>query len=229
MKIIFFNVWNGRIREGMKEFMKEQSVNTDIFCFQEVFNEMRFICDEKIPNHQEVFADREANPVNYAFSSATYIAKGITLMESSVIRIDKLESGFTLYTKVSVGDRDIHICNAHGISKPGEKKDTPVRIGQSQDIIDFLKDKKGLKIIGGDFNLLPETRSVKMFEETGYKDLIKDFNIKTTRNRLAWDMYPNKILFSDFIFASSDIKVKSFSVPHLEISDHLPLILDIEL
>ena len=84
-------------------------------------------------------------------------------------------------------------------------------------------------MIGGDFNLAPETKSIAMLTENGYRDLIKDFKIRTTRNRLAWEMYPeSKQYFSDYVFASPEVKVKEFTVPENEISDHLPLILDIE-
>ena len=69
--------------------------------------------------------------------------------------------------------------------RPGHKLDTPVRLRQSKLILDFLKDKVGSKIIGGDFNLLPETRSVEMFEKAGYRNLIKEFGIKNTRNKFA--------------------------------------------
>ena len=68
-----------------------------------------------------------------------------------------------------------------------------------------------------------------MFQKYGYLDLIKKFGIKTTRNEVAWENYPdNKQYFSDYVFVNPEAKIKSFSVPDLEISDHLPLILEIE-
>jgi endonuclease/exonuclease/phosphatase family metal-dependent hydrolase len=67
-----------------------------------------------------------------------------------------------------------------------------------------------------------------MFEENGYRDLIKEYKISTTRNRLAWEMYPdNKQLFSDYVFLSPGITINNFSVPDNEISDHLPMILEV--
>jgi endonuclease/exonuclease/phosphatase family metal-dependent hydrolase len=35
--------------------------------------------------------------------------------------------------------------------------------------------------------------------------------------------------FADYIFITPDIKVKNFEVPDLEISDHLPMILDFDI
>ena len=77
-----------------------------------------------------------------------------------------------------------------------------------------------------------DTESVRMFEEAGYRNLIRDFDIKTTRNQISWDMWPDlpKQLWADFVFVSPDIKVKSFVVPEDdESSDHLPMILEVDL
>lgn len=109
-----------------------------------------------------------------------------------------------------------------------------MRLRQSEKIINFFNDKKGLKIIGGDFNLNPDTKSVMMFEKAGYRNLIKEFDIKSTRNKLSWKQFKNqpdfvKQYFADYVFVSSDVKVKDFTVPYNEISDHLPLILDFDI
>jgi endonuclease/exonuclease/phosphatase family metal-dependent hydrolase len=120
------------------------------------------------------------------------------------------------------------IGNVHGKARPGEKEDTPVRIKQSEKIINYFKDLAGPKIIGGDFNLNPDTKSVEMFEKAGYRNLIKDFGIKNTRNKLSWEQFNNVQNFADYCFTSPEVKVKSFKVPYMEISDHLPQILDFE-
>jgi endonuclease/exonuclease/phosphatase family metal-dependent hydrolase len=114
-----------------------------------------------------------------------------------------------------------------GQPKPGTKLDTKEREEASKRIIDFMKEKSGEKIIGGDFNLLPNTQSILAFENSGYKNLIKEFNIKTTRNNNAWKHYEDKQLFADYVFVSKNLKIKKFEVIENEISDHLPLILTI--
>ena len=144
------------------------------------------------------------------------------------------DTGFSSFVSFEFGNKVVNLMNVHGKAHPGHKKDIPERILQSQKIIDFMADKSGPKIIGGDFNLLPDTESVKMFEKAGYKNLIKDFNIENTRNRLSWEQFQHqpdfvKQYFADFCFVSPDVKVKSFEVPYNEVSDHLPLILDFEI
>lgn len=124
------------------------------------------------------------------------------------------------------------ICNMHGISEPGHKRDTPQRLAQSQKILDSLKDQAGEKIIMGDFNLFPDTESVHMFESAGFRNLIREYGIPTTRGTLVKQLnphYANTPLgfqeFADYTFVSPGIDVKAFEVPDLPISDHLPMIL----
>jgi len=96
-----------------------------------------------------------------------------------------------------------------------------------------MKGASGPQIVIGDFNLLPDTESIKKFEVYGYQNLIEDFAIKSTRNRIAWEQFKNepgfvKQHYADYCFVSKDVKVKKFTVPNIEVSDHLPLILEFE-
>ncbi len=118
------------------------------------------------------------------------------------------------------------VANFHGISKPGNKLDTPVRIKQSKTLAAVLTKLEGPKILCGDFNLMPNTKSIEIIEQTGMKNLIKLFKIKNTRNSISWKRYHNRQSFADFTFVSPDIKVKNFKVPYVLASDHLPMILD---
>jgi len=145
---------------------------------------------------------------------------------------------YTLPFKMQWADFEIDgkiltVVNVHGTAFPFNKLDTPERLEQSQRILDLIKQKPGEKIIMGDFNLFPNTKSISLFEEAGLKNLIKDFNITTTRGSLVRQLHPEYGQnpngwqeFADYTFVSSGIKVKSFNVPDLPLSDHLPMILE---
>ncbi len=113
------------------------------------------------------------------------------------------------------------VCNLHGIWLKGGKNDSPTRLEQSRKINEFLNKQIGEKVLCGDFNLNLDTESVKILEENS-RNLIKEYNIPTTRNRF----YPGPEEFADYTFVSKNTTVKSFEVPTLEISDHLPMILE---
>ena len=118
------------------------------------------------------------------------------------------------------------VANFHGASRPGDKLDTPKRLEQSKKILKVLSQLEGPKILCGDFNLMPNTESIKMIERASMKNLIKLYKIKNTRNSISWKRYGNKQHFADFTFVSKDINVKDFKVPYTLASDHLPMILD---
>ncbi len=228
LKIVFLNTWNGKIREEFSDFIKKQSIDTDIFCFQEAYDEMRQLAIDILPDYNELAAYKFVIEDD-DFPQATYIRKNIEVISSGTILENQKNTGLGIFHEIKVGENNVFITNFHGISKPGNKLDNPERILQSESLIKFWKDKPGLKIIGGDFNLFPETKSIKMFTKNRYRDLIKEYKVPTTRNRLAWEMYPdNPQLFSDYVFLSPEISVNSFSVIDNKISDHLPMILEIE-
>ena len=174
--------------------------------------------------------------LNVTDCQVIFTKKNLDVLSSGELKIYKNtpeDTGFASYVTFKKDGKVINLLNVHGKSRPGDKNDTPARIKQSKTIIEFMKDKDGSKIIGGDFNLNPDTESVKMFEESGYKNLIKDFEIKNTRNEISWREFREtkdfeRQHFADYVFVSKEVKVNNFEVPYMEISDHLPQILDFE-
>ncbi len=131
------------------------------------------------------------------------------------------------------GERPLTIFNVHGTAWPGNKLDTPSRLIQSHKIIDHIKKSPGEIVVMGDFNLLPDTKSIRLFEDFGLTNLIKTHNIKNTRGSLLRKLHPEYAFtdqgfqdFADYTFISPGINVVAFTVPDMPISDHLPMILE---
>jgi len=161
-----------------------------------------------------------------------FIDKKLRLISSGKVSIYRQltnDIGFMQYLELESANGRLWVGSIHGKTRPGTKNDTETRLKQSRTMIDFFENKEGLKIVGGDFNLNPNTKSVRMFEKAGYRNLIKDFGIKNTRNKLSWEQFHNFQHFADYVFISPKVKVINFEVPYMEISDHLPLILDFEI
>lgn len=229
MKIIFFNVWNFTVKEGAETFIKENASITDVFCLQEAYEKTKWSCRDILSDYN-IISDYKYINDNEDYPQVTYIRKGIEITNTKTFMKEIPNIGLALHTQIEYKGKLINICNVHGISKPGEKLDNSDRIRQSTEIINAYKDLEGLKIIGGDFNLEHNTKSIKLFEENGYIDLIGSYKIPTTRNRLVWDKWPgSKQYFSDYIFVNKEVLVTNFVVPSNEIADHLPMILDIKL
>jgi len=190
----------------------------------------------KILKNHNCYVERGAffKPTNVFDCQVIFTRKNLEILSSGKLNLYKKSpatTGFASYVVVKTNGKNVNIVNVHGKSIPGHKLDTPARLKQSETIIEFLKDKNGLTIIGGDFNLMPNTKSITLLEEAGYRNLIHDFDIKETRNRLSWMQFPTheKQHFADYVFVSKDVKVNKFEVPYNEISDHLPQILDFEI
>lgn len=134
--------------------------------------------------------------------------------------------GAMLCARIDSGGKTYSICNIHGAAFPGSKLDTPERIKQSLMIKDFMEKAGERIILCGDFNLMPDTKSMMMLEEK-LENLIKKFNISNTRSRLSpYFRSPEEQKFADYILVSSDIAVKDFQVFDDQVSDHLPMYLE---
>jgi endonuclease/exonuclease/phosphatase (EEP) superfamily protein YafD len=227
MKIVFLNAWYGQIREPLTEFIQQHRRDTDVFCFQEAHEPMLSLARGLLPDYQEIFFHKPVSDTD-DFFQATYVRKGIGITSSGKILENTKNVGLGLWVRIHVAGKDVYVCNFHGLSRPVDKLESPARRLQSQAIVDFFSYKQGLKIIGGDFNALPTTECIRTFEANGYRDMIKDYGITNTRNRLVWERYPDtKQYFSDYVFVGHEVRVKQFEVIENEVSDHLPMILEI--
>jgi len=217
VRIIYLNCWYAKTGRVFFDFVKENSLNTDIFCFQEVSPALFSELGEILFRHCGFSATGD---------KAIFVKNCL-----KIAPVGKSDVSFLQVLRIKIKKKELFLGNVHGKARPGHKLDTPARLRQSRKIIKLFLRYKGPKIIGGDFNLSPETKSIRIFEERGYWNLVKDFGVKSTRNRLVWDDLKKgeeKQYFADYVFVSPEVKVGSFSVPDIEISDHLPLILDFE-
>jgi endonuclease/exonuclease/phosphatase family metal-dependent hydrolase len=227
MKIIFLNVWEGKLSEPLDMFIEEHIEGTDLFCFQEATPEFQ----ERVVNQyffkHQVFSKTKIIQEGETVSQIVCASPGVQVQEWGTVLEEGSNTGLGLYVKVLDGSQEILCINFHGYWLPADKNDTPERLAASEKLIAFAALHDGPKIIGGDFNLNNNVESVRMFEHHGYTNLIDTYKIETTRNTHAW-RYPVKQLFADFVFTSPEVNMVHFEVPKNEISDHLPLILTVK-
>jgi len=177
--------------------------------------------------------------------TAIFVKKDLSIIESGDFFLvngrntydgkDDLTLGYNAsFVTIDHAGAPLTIVGLHGIAAPYDKLDSSMRLEQSRRVIDFLKERPGEKIVMGDFNLELETESIKMFERANFRNLIRDYNIKTTRGTHIRKLFPHYAdgpygfqEFADYTFVSPGIDVKTFEVPDEPISDHLPMILTI--
>jgi endonuclease/exonuclease/phosphatase family metal-dependent hydrolase len=131
-----------------------------------------------------------------------------------------------LVADLDLGKNNLRVINYHGIwtkDKLGNER----TLSACQKIKDLALEAKGQVIICGDFNLFPDTPSMKVFQ-TNFISLVDRYNIRATRPS-SNELNGQDRNVVDYILLSRNVKVKSFNVLGTDVSDHLPLVLEFEL
>ncbi len=249
MRLLSLNCWGGQQGKIFFDYISSEAARTDIFCLQEVYRSDSNIKEYKgcrthlfsellpiLKEHNAYFSVLRAGlcngepvdfPVEYGlatFVKKSYVSKLVRSLQIIPENLSPDDGRILQHVEVELS-KPFSVFNFHGLALPGHKLDTPERLMQSEAVAKAVAETSGPKILCGDFNLMPETQSVKLLE-TNMRNLIKDFGIKNTRNEVSWAFYDSKQYFADYTFVSPEIKVKSFEVPYNLASDHLPMVLE---
>ena len=248
MKIISLNTWGGRAgKKNLLDFFKKNE-QVDIFCLQEIWEggddhaplwggdsidtKLLTHISDVLKNHLVFFRPQYMD----WYGLAIFAKKNLIIREEGDIFVfKKRENMFDddkavnharnlQYLTVETANGLRTIANFHGLWNAVDKEDTDERMLQSDNVITFLKGVSNPSVLCGDFNLLPQNKSLKNMEDFGMKNLIKEFNITSTRS----SHYKKPIKFADYTLVSSGITVNDFKVLPDEISDHLAMYLDFE-
>ncbi len=240
LKLMTLNIWGGHVEAALLDFI-ENYKEVDIFCLQEVYKdanakistEDRFLSlniyskiQGILKNHHGYFSPI----VDEVYGLATFIKKGVIVKEHDKVLIhdnpDYIGKGPThsrlmQYYDLKYQNTEFVVLNIHGLWNGQGKTDSPERIIQSNKIKDFINKIDKPLILCGDFNLAPDTKSLKIIQD-GLIDLVANNNILSTRTKL----YSGKEKYADYIFCSQKFKVLEFSVLSDIISDHCPLLIE---
>lgn len=242
LRIFSLNVEYGKYSKTLIPYIETLSKEIDVFCFQEAPRDARdttvfepehdaHFC-EKIMKVLPGFTPYYSEFVKESFGIITLVRSSLKQKyrdetyifgDSHVPFLDQWE--WNNHTKaLSIKVEWVDIMNLHWAWQPGTKKlDTPERILQSKIIRKFTKWRESKTILIGDFNLMPETKSIAILEKK-YENLITRYGITNTRTAV----FDKPRAYADYAFFGKDIEVRDFSV-HLEpiFSDHGFMLLEI--
>jgi hypothetical protein len=245
MKLISLNTWGGVAYEPLMDFIKTHSTDTDIFCFQEVFPCSTTPLPALGKVRPNLFWDIKnilTDFNSYHAISQEKAAGGLAIFIKKYLIVDKIDHivifepnniedeyndnyfymGRDLQQiEFSNADKNYTILNFHGMWTIKGKDDDNHRILQSEKIKKIFDEAKGSRILCGDFNLKPDTKSIAILSENN-RNLIQDYKVTSTRSSL----YTKSIKFADYMIVSPEVEVKDFKVLKNEVSDHLPLSLN---
>ncbi len=239
----------------LMKFFDKYSDKIDIFCLQEMRSSSQEETDRRHPEEHiygplfdkvsRALKDFEGSFAYFdqdkdKMSQAMFWRKDFpikTIEDFIVYRPEKpQETGSAIfsarklqYLTAEISGKKLLIANYHGLWNNGPKTDTPERIRQSEAIKKFMEEFSGPKILCGDFNILPDTKSMEILDE-GMVNLVKSNDIRSTRTAL-YRHYDDtsKPNWADYVLVSRDIKVKDFRVLSDIASDHSALYLEFEI
>lgn len=239
-------------REPIFAFLEKYRGETDVFCFQEIWSApyehlqgepagglaidherimvrgMQEI-SARLPDYVVFFHPHHLD--NYGLMML--VKKELTVTEHGDVFVHK-HRGYVpeddvgkharniQYTTLDNNGKPFTIINFHGLWNGMGKTDTVDRIEQSKNILDFTQGLKGDFILCGDFNLLPDTESIRMLEQSGLRNLIKEYGVTSTRT----SFYTKPEKFADYVFVTPSVKVADFAVLPEEVSDHAALMVE---
>lgn len=231
----------------MENFLRKNSF--DILFFQEIFNgrgeipkrfrtleEFQYILPGYFFHFAPSFGDiGEYGPIdrgNAIFSKFPITSSDITffdlpyrVFEEQKQRDFEQTPRALEHCAVDCNGTLLHLFNHHGIwGHHGE--DTPRRLEMGRVILESLKDKENV-ILAGDFNLNPNTQTVKMIEKE-LESVFKE-SLSTTFNMKHKDNPGYATAKVDMMFVSRNIKVLEKNCPKVDVSDHFPLTATLEI
>ncbi|MEO1676967.1 MAG: endonuclease/exonuclease/phosphatase family protein [Pseudomonadota bacterium] len=120
------------------------------------------------------------------------------------------------------------VAHFHGLRDPAGKGDTPARAAQADRAAAYLRSfaepDEGI-VLAGDFNILPDSTSFAIWAQLGLRDLVIGSGISDTRT----SHYPKSQRHANYMLVNPFVTVAAFDAPSMpEISDHRPLVLDLE-
>ena len=243
MKLITLNTWAGKVKKPFEDFLESHKNDTDIFCFQEVFNDYTSDSENEYLDQKEgnrhllqeianILTDFDVHfcPVaEETYGLAIFLKKGIEVIQSGQVLLfsgdDTDHTRKMQWIHIKQGTKDVIVMNVHGHWDAAGKDDTPHRLEQSKIIGEFIDTIPMIpKILVGDLNLNLHTESIKLIE-TYFINLIKQEGVETTRTEL----YTGKDRHADYVFISPEVFLNSFKVLPDVVSDHSPLFLGFDL
>lgn len=123
--------------------------------------------------------------------------------------------------------RSVSVTHMHGLRDLSGKMDTPERAAQAQKLLDLARQVSrpgDVTVVCGDFNVEPDSETLKLLENAGLSELVTGRGFDGTRNSL----YKKPGRFADYMLIDQEQAVKHFEVVYdPEVSDHCPLLLEL--
>ncbi len=247
IKIITINIEAGSLADNLLAFVAAHV--PDILLLQEVFTspespDTRFYIlkhlQEMLPHHH---VDRAATYDAYRdgarIEAGNAILSTFPIVNRNVVfygspyasqYVEPIHDYATVprnlqYVQLDVRGTLLHVFNTHGIWGQ-DSAPTAARVAMSHVIVEHIQGRSPV-VLSGDFNTVANTPPIDLLEQH-LRNVFKG-TVPSTLNMRRKHHPVYATLALDMLFVSKDIAVTYQACPHVDISDHLPLIMEIML
>lgn len=223
IKLLSWNIWGGIFLPNITEFLR--SADADIIALQEVEESDELVNTAHFLSQALHYEYVYTRSMEYTFRGKTSFRGNAILSRFHIAgsRSHKLSSDHArtaVFADIAVHDTMIHTASVHIIHS--EEQPSVVQEEQVKTLLDVAPKKNA--IVMGDFNSLPESRTVALMQD--------GFRNSDPQSLPTWCLYPDgpeepkseRVTTKlDYIFTSKDIQSHGFSVGSSDGSDHLPI------
>jgi len=247
-KFIQINIYKGQYLEALTGFLKDR--DPDFISMQEVTAGEQNLCDKNL----DLFGyfkkelglngvvDKVTKPTdaqdsylgNAVFSRfeildsevlALKTFEGITLAKIDMVENFPLLSRHLISAECIIYGQKIHAISWHG-AWTAPPTDTEETLRQAKVVADYLKNIKEPFILGCDMNAVIQGKTAGLINEVA-NNLMMNSGVLQTNHPKIHKIAPRGFLI-DYIFTSPHFKLKKLEVPQVTISDHLPVVAELE-
>lgn len=243
MKLLSLNVWQGRLERVLLKHL--ESLDVDIACMQEAVDisgkSLGLVSSyqtvgSSLGLDQQFFSKLISTKLgsksidfgnvvysNIPFSNTNTVFTYGELSEDHDFDTDDYNIRAFQHTLIDVKGKKLNVINHHGYHIDSHKLGDEETERQVSEILRYIKDLEGAVVLCGDFNLSPESNSIKSIDAVLHNLSIK-YSLNTTRSNLTY-----KKEVCDYIFVNDQVKVNDFKMDTTVISDHNALLLDFDI
>ncbi|MCD6229935.1 MAG: endonuclease/exonuclease/phosphatase family protein [Candidatus Diapherotrites archaeon] len=249
LRVMTWNVWSGKNWKQIADFAEKHEV--EVMAFQEVDNNLERTGSLNITKeiagslgYYSAYSASVENQKTGDFAGGQFgnsILSKFPILENKRYFLNNPEEWdgtavtqprTLLETKIKVGGKTVCFMTLHlGYSKEFEV--TEIKLQQIEKVVQVLKQNEKFPIVlMGDFNSLPEDKGIDRIRQ-----YLKDVDAKNTLKTwpicdfeyLDWKLPAGLNFKIDYIFVSKQIKHGLPEVDENKISDHVPVIVNLEL
>ena len=127
---------------------------------------------------------------------------------------------------VKIEEKEINLMSWHG-AWTAPPTDTFETMRQAKMVAEYIESLDSPFLLGGDLNNVPNSRTVGLINRVA-NNLMDFGKIKQTTHPKVHKIVPRGFLV-DYIFTSKHFTVEKLTVPEITVSDHLPIVAELEL